>query len=610
MGETWSIQELLSWTADYFARQGLEAPRLEAELLLAHALGQNRVWLYTHYDRPCDANERKAYKELIQRRIQGEPYAYITGSREFMSLEFSVNREVLIPRPDTEILVETAIDLAQREGLRRICDVGTGSGIIAVCMAHYLESAQVVASDISAAALAMARSNAERHGAAVELVEADLLNHEALRDFDMILANLPYIALAEWEGLEPGVRDFEPRLALVADGDGLDLYRRLLEQAEIALRPGGWVLFEIDPRQAESARKILAGHHYDEIRVLKDWSGRERLIIGNKAMETEKFKVDPNQIDDVRLTEAAEWLSRGELVAFPTETVYGLGAKANDAAALRKIYRVKGRPSDSGLLVHVSRIEQVEMMAQEISPIAAKLITAFWPGPLAIILDAVEGLPGELTGGRSSLGFRMPSHPLALALIEKTGPLAAPSANLHGRPSPLTAEHVQADLEGKIAGILDGGATGGGIESTIIDLSQGRCEILRRGGLDIESLEEVLGPEVDLTLKLATGPAYHSPVKLLLAKDREDWEQMIRTYSSSGGTAGILVYSEVVLPADSGHLQAYRIGQDAKAEFFAVLRQAEEDGLSVLLCAPLDQAGINLAPALADRIRRAVGQHF
>ncbi|MDD3364495.1 MAG: peptide chain release factor N(5)-glutamine methyltransferase [Syntrophomonas sp.] len=277
MQKNWRIRDLLEWTTRYFLDRGMQESRLEAEVLLAYVLEKNRVYLYANYEEPVNQAERETYRGYIKRRSAGEPLAYITGQREFMSLSFRVSSDVLIPRPDTEVLVETALNLAKAGGIKRICDVGTGSGAIAVSLAVYLSEVEVYAVDLSPAALEIARDNARIHGALVTLREGDLLepmvNEEKM---DLITANLPYIPDAEWQQLDTGVKDYEPRMALVAPGDGLDLYRRLLPQAYQLLRPGGFILLEIDPRQSEVAKVMMQS--FSEMEIIPDWAGRDRLL--------------------------------------------------------------------------------------------------------------------------------------------------------------------------------------------------------------------------------------------------------------------------------------------------------------------------------------------
>jgi L-threonylcarbamoyladenylate synthase len=196
-----------------------------------------------------------------------------------------------------------------------------------------------------------------------------------------------------------------------------------------------------------------------------------------------------------QIKEAAQLLKSGEVVAFPTETVYGLGANAKDAKAVEKIFAAKGRPSDNPLIVHIAHPKQLEEMVSAIPDVAHTLIKRFWPGPLTLVLPKKEGVISDpVTAGLPTVAVRMPAHPVALALIEASGlPLAAPSANISGRPSPTTAAHVFADLNGRIAGIVDGGETGIGVESTVLDCTTKVPTILRPGGVTKEALEKVIG---------------------------------------------------------------------------------------------------------------------
>ncbi len=211
-------------------------------------------------------------------------------------------------------------------------------------------------------------------------------------------------------------------------------------------------------------------------------------------MNTIMKKIDHKKIDSEALQQAAELLRQGELVAFPTETVYGLGADALRPEASKKIYAAKGRPSDNPLIIHVAEFEALGKIVEEVPDKAKLLADKFWPGPLTMIMRKSAAVPYETTGGMETVAVRMPDHPLALALIrEGGGYVAAPSANTSGRPSPTLAEHVYQDLSGKVAMILDGGAVGIGLESTIVDLSENIPMILRPGYITKEMLEEVIG---------------------------------------------------------------------------------------------------------------------
>lgn len=214
-------------------------------------------------------------------------------------------------------------------------------------------------------------------------------------------------------------------------------------------------------------------------------------------MDTIIEKVDPGHIDTDVMEQAGKLIAEGELVAFPTETVYGLGGNALDPDASRKIYAAKGRPSDNPLIVHIADFDDMKRVAREVPEQAKKLADAFWPGPLTMIVWKSDAVPEATTGGMQTVAVRMPNHPVALELIRRSGCLiAAPSANTSGRPSPTEAQHVAEDLSGKIAMILDGGPVGIGIESTIIDLTEEKPMILRPGYITPEMLSEVLQEEV------------------------------------------------------------------------------------------------------------------
>ena len=214
-------------------------------------------------------------------------------------------------------------------------------------------------------------------------------------------------------------------------------------------------------------------------------------------MNTKIERVNPEQIDETIMEEAGRLIAEGELVAFPTETVYGLGGDALHPEAARKIYAAKGRPSDNPLIVHIADFSDMERVAREVPEAARKLADAFWPGPLTMIVWKSDAVPMATTGGMDTVAVRMPNHPVALDLIRKSGCLiAAPSANTSGRPSPTEASHVAEDLSGRIAMILDGGPVGIGIESTIIDLTESKPMVLRPGYITPQMLSGVLGEEV------------------------------------------------------------------------------------------------------------------
>lgn len=282
----WTFGRLLTWTAEHFSAAGIDSARLDAEVLLAHARRCKRIELYTVYDETPPTALRESFKTLVKRRCAGEPVAYLVGAKEFYSLSFEVTPDVLIPRPETETLVVALTDRARAcdpgERRRKIADVGAGSGVLAVCAAKYIADADVLATDTSAAALRVAQRNAERHGVADRtfFVQADLFPaSKPAMGLDFILSNPPYVTTAELAGLDPTVRDREPRAALDGGPEGTSVIERLLPAAARQLRPGGVLLVEISPMIATRVERLVHETGGLELRpTIKDAAGRTRVI--------------------------------------------------------------------------------------------------------------------------------------------------------------------------------------------------------------------------------------------------------------------------------------------------------------------------------------------
>jgi release factor glutamine methyltransferase len=281
--QAWTVGTLLNWTASFLAEKGCESPRVDAEVLLAHALGCKRIDLYglRHADE-APAEVRKCYRELIRKRIEGCPVAYLVGRKEFFSLEFNVSPAVLIPRPDSEVAVMECLALAKLLAAPSIIDIGTGSGNLAIAIAQQHPGAGITATDISSDALAVARGNAEKHGVAdrIAFVHGDLfaaMGGDA--SFDFVVSNPPYIPTSEVPRLPIGVRDYEPRLALDGGPDGYQVFERLISEAARFLKPGGWLMVEIGAPQAERARQRLTEHGgYELAATVRDFSGHPRVL--------------------------------------------------------------------------------------------------------------------------------------------------------------------------------------------------------------------------------------------------------------------------------------------------------------------------------------------
>jgi len=279
LSDSWTLLKLLRWATEFFTGKGIDNPRLDAELLLAHVLGLDRVGLYMNYDRPLDAEELNKLRPLVKRRGQREPLQYLLGSTEFWSLEFKVSPAVLIPRADTEILVEEALSKVDESGL--LLDVGTGSGAIVVSLAKELEQWQCEGIDLSTEALAIAQENVDGNQVTdrVELFQADL-NQLPQKKYNLIVSNPPYIAQDEWETLMPEVRDHEPQMALIAEREGLACYQSLLDQASDHLLTGGWLLVEIGYQQAEAVKQLFIDAGFSDVYMREDYAGQPRVVGG------------------------------------------------------------------------------------------------------------------------------------------------------------------------------------------------------------------------------------------------------------------------------------------------------------------------------------------
>jgi release factor glutamine methyltransferase len=259
----------------------LPTARRDAELLLMHVLACDRAYLLTHPETQLTAEQYAVYDAWLTRRARHEPIQYIVGQQDFFGLKFRVTPDVLIPRPETEHLVEAALARAGRESALHIADVGTGSGAIAVALAHALPQARITALDISAAALAVAQENADSHGVSdrIRLSESDLLAADTGERFDIIVSNPPYVA--DHEELEAQVRDYEPASALFAGPEGLDIYRRLIPQAQVALKPGGWLLLEIGHGQRDALDRLLSG--WASVSFIADLQGIPRVACAQRT---------------------------------------------------------------------------------------------------------------------------------------------------------------------------------------------------------------------------------------------------------------------------------------------------------------------------------------
>jgi release factor glutamine methyltransferase len=282
----WTILSLLDWSTGYLARRGFEEARLHVELMLAQVLGLKRLDLYLQFDRPLTAEERGAFRALFERRLKHEPLQYILGRTEFMGIPLAVDSSVLIPRPETELLVECALDVLKEQPSRpaEILEIGAGSGNIAVALASFVPGASIVSIDTSATALRVAAANVARHRLEnVTLVEADVFADILPgRTFDMVISNPPYVSREEFESLQPEIREHEPVGAVTDGGDGLRVISRIAEIAPRLLRPGGTLLIEIGFGQSAEVRAFFAAAGFEEIAIVPDFARVPRVLRARK----------------------------------------------------------------------------------------------------------------------------------------------------------------------------------------------------------------------------------------------------------------------------------------------------------------------------------------
>ena len=281
--QPWTVGRLLDWTTNYLGQKGSESPRLDTEVLLAHALGCKRIDLYARHTEEASEQARQKFRELVRQRVEGCPVAYLVGRKEFFSLEFEVNRAVLIPRPDTECVVDECLRLAKGMAEPAVLDIGTGSGCLAVAVAKHHKTARVTAVDISPEALAVASANARKHSVAerIRILQGDLFTPlPAGERFDFILSNPPYIPHDDIGKLAAGVRDYEPHRALDGGADGFAVFERLIADAPNHLKANGCLLIEIgSPQEAAARERIGRCKGYELAKTIHDGSGHPRVLM-------------------------------------------------------------------------------------------------------------------------------------------------------------------------------------------------------------------------------------------------------------------------------------------------------------------------------------------
>ena len=348
-------------------------------------------------------------------------------------------------------------------------------------------------------------------------------------------------------------------------------------------------------------------------------------------MNTLMLKVNPENPESAKIQQAAEIIQRGGLVAFPTETVYGLGADALNGDAVMRLFEAKKRPLDNPPIVHIAEVSEVAPLVQEVPKKAEAMMKRFWPGPLTLVFKRSSNVPKESVAGLGTIAIRMPKHKVALALIRQAHrPIAAPSANLSGKPSPTTAQHVFEDLNGRIDAIIDGGATNIGVESTVVDLSCDPPLLLRPGGTPYEALKTVLGDlrlhpfvqaEAELTVEKARSPGmmhkhYAPKAEVVLVEGSVEAivkkiAELTKSFSAEGKKVGVLstdetlqFYKAAVVKSMGSRHNLSTIAQN----LFRLLREVDAEGVDVILAESVPQEGLGLA--VMNRLRKASGYHI
>ncbi len=336
-------------------------------------------------------------------------------------------------------------------------------------------------------------------------------------------------------------------------------------------------------------------------------------------MKTKTLKINPKKIDLAKIKIAAEEIKKGNLVAFPTETVYGLGADALNESAVEKIFQAKGRPFNDPLIAHIANIKELYRLSKEVTPVALKLAKAFWPGPLTLVLKKSELVSSIITAGLDTVAIRMPEDNIALSLIrEAKTPIVAPSANLFGRTSPTTAQHVTDDLDGKIEMIINGGKTKVGVESTVLDITTRPVQVLRAGGISVEKLKKVIG-QVKISKELENGfrspgmlNSHYSPqAKLILVEKMGDTQveeirKLASEYKAQGLKVGIMAKEENQNKYNGFEVKVIGKGTELEicaANLFAILRSFDKEGFKIIIAEGLEEQGLGLA--IMERLRKA-----
>ncbi len=460
-----TIAAALARISERLATAGCESPRVDAEFLLAHVLGTTRSALRAEPERGLSAETLGELEALVARRERREPLPYVLGEWGFRRLTLGVDQRVLVPRPETEMVVERCLALICDLEEPRVLDIGTGSGAIALAIADEHPGARVIGIDVSADALEVARANAVRTNLAAEFVRWDFFDGLPEGPWDLVVSNPPYVRPEEIENLEPEVRDWEPRLALVGDG----ATEAVAHGALVCLRAGGAIVLEVADGDSSRIVALLGELGYVDVLVTKDLAQRSRVVEGVSDVST---------VGDVVAA-----IRAGELVVIPTDTVYGLACDAYREESARALSELKRRELGQPIALVIASVDSLLDCIPELGE-ASALLLALLPGPFTLVLPNPARRYPWLTGDRpDTIGVRVPDvEGRAAEILSAVGPIAATSANRHGEKDPRRLEDVPQEILTSVAAALDGGELPG-TPSTVLDLTGTEPVVLREGAV-------------------------------------------------------------------------------------------------------------------------------
>ncbi|MBP3884554.1 MAG: peptide chain release factor N(5)-glutamine methyltransferase [Olsenella sp.] len=515
--EVWTVKRMLDWTCGYLERKGDERPRLSAEWLLSSVTGLSRVGIYTNFDRPLSSDELALMHDAVIRRGRGEPLQYVSGEMPFRHIVLRCEEGVLIPRPETEVLVDAAlegVDASVRAGhAARVLEVGCGTGCIACSVASERPGTHVVATDVSPAAVSLASRNREALGLVgeVDVIECDLadgVDERLMGSFDVLVSNPPYIPSDVVPTLPGEVRCFEPHLALDGGSDGLDVFRRLLELAPRALRPGGMLAVELFETNVGTAAELCRNQGgWVSVEVREDLTHRPRVLVAvregslvNPLSEVRELElarmekvvtVDQDDPAEDVVRRAARALERGGVIVVPTDSVYGIGCAATPAnPGHARTFQIKERDRRQTLPWLIADHQDLARFGANVPVWAYRLAEQCWPGALTLVVRASEAVPVEyVLPDAGTIALRLPDSNLVRALARSVGcPLAITSANVHGEAAATEGSGVDSRLVLLADLVLDGGPAPLAVSSTIVDCTGEEPVILREGAISADEI--------------------------------------------------------------------------------------------------------------------------